>query len=101
MILGKKKQDPPKKKQKKKKQNGNANKKAFYTLIHQAPITTAADDILKYIYCIFQRIWLIVLGFNDTSILVGHFVLSPRKGEKTDRTGDKRDGQGRKINERQ
>ena len=25
---------------------------------------------------------LIVLGFNDTSILVGHFVLSPREREK-------------------
>ena len=25
---------------------------------------------------------LIVLGFNDTSTLVGHFVLSPREGRK-------------------
>ena len=28
---------------------------------------------------------LIVLGFNDTSTLVGHFVLSPREREKRDR----------------
>ena len=26
--------------------------------------------------------WLIVLGFNDTSTLEGHFVISQRKGEK-------------------
>ena len=28
---------------------------------------------------------LIELGFNDTSALVGHFVLSPREREKRDR----------------
>ena len=28
---------------------------------------------------------LIELGFNDTSTLVGHFVLSPREREKRDR----------------
>ena len=28
---------------------------------------------------------LIVLGFNDTSTLVGHFVSSPREWEKRDR----------------
>ena len=41
--------------------------------------------------------WLIVLGFNDTSTLVGHFVLSPREREKSDRRdsrGDERWGQG-------
>ena len=47
---------------------------------------------------------LIALGFNGTSTLVGHFVLSPREREKR----DKRDthvveeviqGQGRKENE--
>ena len=26
--------------------------------------------------------WLIVLGFNDTSTLVGHFVVSQKKGEE-------------------
>ena len=44
---------------------------------------------------------LIVLGFNDTSTLVGHFVSSPRKREKRDRRdsrGDEREGQGRKWN---
>ena len=42
--------------------------------------------------------WLIVLGFNDTSTLVGNFVSSPREREKRDRRGsrgDEREGQGR------
>ena len=51
----------------------------------------------KYaVYCI-----LIVLGFNDTSTLEGHFVSSPREREKRDRResrGDEREGQGRKRN---
>ena len=45
--------------------------------------------------------WLTVLGFNDTSTLVGHFVLFPREREKRDRRdskGDEREGQGRKRN---
>ena len=44
---------------------------------------------------------LVVLRFNDTSTLVGHFVWSPRKREKRDRRdsrGDEREGQGRKRN---
>ena len=42
---------------------------------------------------------LIVLGFNDTSTLVGHFVSSPREREKRDRRDSrrgKREGQKRK-----
>ena len=38
---------------------------------------------------------LIVLGFNDTSTLEGHFVSSPREREKRDRResrGDEREG---------
>ena len=45
--------------------------------------------------------WLIVLGFNNTSTLEGHFVSSPREREKRDRResrGDEREGQGRKRN---
>ena len=45
--------------------------------------------------------WLIELGFNDTSTLVGHFVSSPRENEKIDRRDSRRDekeGQGRKRN---
>ena len=45
--------------------------------------------------------FLIVLGFNDTSTLEGHFVSSPREREKRDRRDsrrDKREGQGRKRN---
>ena len=41
------------------------------------------------------------LGFNDTSTLVGRFVLSPRERKKTDRRdsrGDERERQGRKRN---
>ena len=44
---------------------------------------------------------LIVLGFNDTSTLVGHFVSSPREREKSDRRDsrrDEREEQGRKRN---
>ena len=49
---------------------------------------------------------MIVLGFNDTSTLVGHFVSSPRKREKRDRRdsgGDEKERQGRKrtSNERE
>ena len=42
-----------------------------------------------------------MLGFNDTSTLVGHFESSPREREKNDRRdsrGDEREGQGRKWN---
>ena len=42
-----------------------------------------------------------VLGFNNTSTLLGHFVSSPREREKRDRgdsRGDEREGQGRKRN---
>ena len=44
--------------------------------------------------------WLIVLGFNDTSTLEGHFVSSPREREKRDRreSRDEREGQGSKRN---
>ena len=44
---------------------------------------------------------LTVLGFNDMSTLVGHFVSSPREREKRDKrdsTRDEREGQGRKRN---
>ena len=47
-----------------------------------------------FLYCI-------VLGFNDTSTLVGHFVSSPREREKRDRRDsrrDEREEQGRKRN---
>ena len=40
-----------------------------------------------------------MLGFNDTSTLVGHFVSSPREKEKRDTRdsrGDESEGQGRK-----
>ena len=43
----------------------------------------------------------IVLGFNDMSTLVGHFVSYPREREKIDRKesrGDEREGQGRMRN---
>ena len=42
-----------------------------------------------------------MLGFNDTSTLVGHFVSSPKEREKRDRrdrSGDEREGQGSKRN---
>ena len=52
---------------------------------------------------------LIVLGFNDTSTLEGHFVLSPREREKTERRncsegsdcrGDEREGNERQRRNR-
>ena len=45
--------------------------------------------------------WLVVLGFNNTSTLVGHYVSSPKEREKRDRKdsrGDEREGQERKRN---
>ena len=47
------------------------------------------------------KVRLIVLGFNDTSTLVGHFVSSPRervKRDTRDSRGDEKEGQGRKRN---
>ena len=57
----------------------------------------------KVIFCLVLNTEevLIVLGFNDTSTLEGHFVSSPREREKRDRResrGDEREGQGRKRN---
>ena len=52
----------------------------------------------------FPGAFLIVLGFNDTSTLEGHFVSSPREREKRDRResrGDEREGQGRKRNRKE
>ena len=51
--------------------------------------------------CIVGTGFLIELGFNDMSTLVGHFVSSPREREKRDRRdsrGDEREGQERKRN---
>ena len=48
-----------------------------------------------------SKLLFIVLGFNDTSTLVGHFVSSPREREKRDRRDsrrDEREEQGRKRN---
>ena len=39
-----------------------------------------------------------MLGFNDTSTLVGHFVSSPREREIRDSRRDEREGQVRKRN---
>ena len=39
---------------------------------------------------------LLVLGFNDMSTLVGHFVSSPREREKRDRRDSRGDGTGQK-----
>ena len=37
-----------------------------------------------------------MLGFNDITTLVGHFMSSPTKMEKRDRRGDEKERQGRK-----
>ena len=52
-----------------------------------------ADFRVKSVFSFF--FFLILLGFNDTSTLVGHFVSSPRETEKRDRRdsrGDEREG---------
>ena len=46
------------------------------------------DSQLIWLYTVCK---LIVLGFNDTSTLVGHFVSSPREREKRDRRDSRRD----------
>ena len=54
---------------------------------------------IVFVICLLSR--LIVLGFNNTSTLVGHFMSFPRERKKTDRRdirGEKREGQGRKRN---
>ena len=64
----------------------------FVLLITLTSHTLRIERIIEY---------LIVLGFNDTSTLVGHFVSSPREREKRDRRDsrrDEREGQGRKRN---
>ena len=38
----------------------------------------------------------IVLGFNDTLTLVGHFVSAHREKNRRDSRGDEREGQGKK-----
>ena len=62
-------------------------------------------SILKQAGFVIGENWiLIVLGFNDTSTLEGHFVSSPREREKRDRResrGDERKGQGRKRNRKE
>ena len=53
------------------------------------------------LFVFLEKNQMIVLGFNNTSTLVGHFVLSPREREKRDRRdsrGDEREGQRRKRN---
>ena len=62
--------------------------------IVQPSLIGSPRDFLKYFD-------LIVLGFNNTSTLVGHFVSSLREREKIDRRhsrGDEREGKGRKRN---
>ena len=55
--------------------------------------TAFKDYTILFIY-IAQDCFFFVLGFNDTSTLVGHFVSSPRERERRDRRdsrGDERD----------
>ena len=65
-----------------------------------ANIVTGDETWVHYFEPV-RKVRLIVLGFNDTSTLEGHFVSSPREREKKDRResrGDEREGQGRKRN---
>ena len=49
---------------------------------------------LNFTSIFMNLIWLIVLGFNDTSTLEGHFVSSPREREKRDRRESRGDERG-------
>ena len=64
-------------------------------------VRNSYEDTQAYVTNMSCKFELIVLGFNDTSTLEGHFVSSPREREKRDRResrGDEREGQGRKRN---
>ena len=76
------------------------NKKRFITHADNDGLdqATLLHSLIRALVTCLQ---LIVLGFNDTSTLEGHFVSSPREREKRDRRdsrGDERGGQGRKRN---
>ena len=75
----------------------------FIKLINALKKKTGPNSYnLIWTYLDFHNLsFLIVLGFNDTSTLMGHFVSSPREREKRDRRDsrrDEREGQGRKRN---
>ena len=73
---------------------------SFYYAENKLQILVLFTSLVQYIGW-FDWFWLIELGFNDTSTLVGHFVSSPREREKIDRRDsrrDEREGQGRKRN---
>ena len=81
----------------------------FFLFYHENPFCVLSEspqwgnstENTQHRYNYFIVIRLIVLGFNDTSTLEGHFVLSPREREKRNRResrGDEREGQGRKRN---
>ena len=70
-------------------------------LSHPGRLYTSCSGLFVQKHRLNKTHWLIVLGFNDTSTLEGHFVSSPREREKRDRResrGDEREGQGRKRN---
>ena len=67
----------------------------------QVRLPVFTQNVVKF--SILTGWFLIVLGFNNKSTLVGHFVSSPREREKRDRRdsrGNEREGQGeRKMND--
>ena len=71
-------------------------------ILTQGPVVQSIDSLTSLLVVkMLTVLILIVLGFNDTSTLVGHFVSSPREREKRDRRDsrrDEREGQGRKRN---
>ena len=61
----------------------------------QAP-TGWGQNLIKTIYS--ETFFFIVLGFNVTPTLVGHFVSSPRQRDRRDSKRDEREEEGRKRN---
>ena len=62
------------------------------------------DDMCKTHWGESPSYRLIVLGFNDTSIRVGHFMSSPREREKNDRSDGReaeREGVGKRRNRKE
>ena len=61
------------------------------SLRHAYPYTSGISVLIQHADNVDPEQILIVLGFNDTPTLVGHFVSSPREREKRDRRDSRGD----------
>ena len=72
----------------------------FYQILPEFVPQIWATDMQNSFQTFFTEV-LIVLGFNDRSTLVGHFVLSLKQREKRYRRGEKRDRRDSRGDERE